>query len=73
MKYVAGRLASLALLAAAATAAAADAEDGFKSIFDGRTLQGWKAADMSYWSVEDGAITAKITPEHPLQQNLYLI
>jgi hypothetical protein len=47
--------------------------DGFKNLFDGKTLDGWKAADMSYWSVEDGAITGKITKEHPLKDNLYLI
>jgi hypothetical protein len=49
------------------------AESAFKKLFDGKTLRGWKAADMSYWSVEDGAITGKITEEHPLQENLYLI
>ena len=48
-------------------------EKGFQSLFDGKTLDGWKAADMNYWSVEDGAITGKITPEHPLAENLYLI
>jgi hypothetical protein len=45
----------------------------FRSLFDGKTLEGWRAADMSHWSVEDGAITAKITPEQPLTENLYLI
>lgn len=49
------------------------AEAGFKNLSDGKTLDGWKAADMSYWSVEDGAITGKITPKHPLKENLYLI
>ena len=49
------------------------AEPGFQSLFDGQNLAGWKAADMSYWSVEDGAITGKITKEHPLKENLYLI
>jgi len=48
-------------------------ERGFKRIFDGKTLKGWKAADMSFWSVEDGAITAKITPEHPTDRNHYLV
>ena len=48
-------------------------EPGFKDIFDGKTLEGWKAADMSFWSVEDGAITAKITPEHPTERNHYLV
>jgi len=49
-------------------------EDGseFISLFDGKTLDGWKAADMSWWSVEDGAITAKITEEKPCRKNQYL-
>jgi hypothetical protein len=49
------------------------AENDFKDLFDGKTLAGWKAVDMTYWSVEDGAITGKITQTHPLQENLYLI
>jgi hypothetical protein len=49
------------------------AENGFKDLFDGRSLDGWKAADMTFWSVEDGAITGKITEKHPLKENLYLI
>lgn len=52
---------------------AVTAEEGFETIFDGKTLTGWKAADMSFWSVEDGAITAKITPEHPTERNHYLV
>lgn len=48
-------------------------EKDFQRLFDGKTLDGWKAADMSYWSIEDGAITGKITPEHQLSENLYLI
>jgi hypothetical protein len=48
-------------------------EEGFRSMFDGRTLDGWKCADMSYWSVEDDAITAQITKEHPCDINQYLI
>lgn len=51
----------------------ADDDEGLKPIFDGRTLEGWHAADMSYWSVDDGAITGKITVQHPLTENLYLI
>jgi hypothetical protein len=44
----------------------------FISLFDGKTLDGWKAADMNWWSVEDGAITAKITKEKPCRKNQYL-
>ena len=35
----------------------AESADGWTLLFDGKTLAGWNAADMSYWSVEDGAIT----------------
>ena len=71
-------LALVAILAArgwaavAASGAGAD-DDWFRPIFDGRTFDGWKAADMSFWSIEDGALTARITPGHPLPANLYLI
>jgi hypothetical protein len=27
--------------------------DEFKPIFDGKTIEGWKAPNMSYWSVAD--------------------
>ena len=48
-------------------------EAGFESLFDGKTLEGWQAADPSFWSVEDEAITAKITPEQPTERNHYLV
>jgi hypothetical protein len=47
--------------------------DGFESIFDGRTLKGWLGPDMSFWSVEDGAITGTISPEHAPKLNQYLV
>lgn len=47
-------------------------ESGFTLLFDGKTLKGWQAADMSWWSVEDGAITASITTEKPCNENQYL-
>lgn len=54
------------------TAAAAE-EPVFQPLFDGKTLDGWKAPNMTFWSVEDGAITAKITKEHPCSVNQYLV
>ncbi|MHC4503012.1 MAG: family 16 glycoside hydrolase [Planctomycetota bacterium] len=45
----------------------------FRAIFDGKTLAGWKAPDMGYWSVEDGAITARGTPEKPVRANQFLV
>jgi hypothetical protein len=51
---------------------------GFKAIFDGKTLAGWKAPDMSFWSVVrdeagHGAITARSTAEHPVPANQFLV
>jgi hypothetical protein len=48
-------------------------EDGFKAIFDGRTLDGWKSPVMSYWSVKDGAITARSTGQNPCKNNQFLV
>ena len=56
-----------------AVSSAVAGEAGFKSIFDGRTLNGWKASDMSYWSVQDGAITARSTRQHPVKENQFLV
>ncbi len=49
------------------------AEPSFKSIFDGKTLDGWDAADPTVWSVEDGAITASSTEAKPATRNHYLV
>lgn len=48
-------------------------DSGFVPIFDGKTLTGWESPDMSYWSIEEGAITGRITPEHPCTVNQYLV
>jgi hypothetical protein len=48
-------------------------DDGFKPIFDGKTLDGWKAPNMSYWSVQDGAITAESTVANPCTSNQFLV
>lgn len=53
--------------------ARASDELDFNPIFDGKTLSGWRAFDSSYWSVEDGAITARISREHPCSLNQYLL
>jgi len=46
---------------------------GFKAIFDGRTLDGWKSPEMSYWSVKDGAITGRSTEQNPCKSNQFLV
>ena len=51
----------------------AHSEDKFASIFDGNTLTDWKALDMSYWTVRDGAITGQSTPENPCTSNQFIV
>jgi len=60
-------------LAGFVTSAAIAEEAGFKPIFDGKTLDGWKAPDMSYWSVDDGAITGRSTQQHPVKSNQFIV
>ena len=76
-------LALLVLLGVAASSPAAE----FQPIFDGRTLAGWIPSDHltpdgsvksdapanPFWSVEDGAITARSTPENPCKKNQFLV
>lgn len=43
-----------------------------KPLFDGKTLAGWEG-NPDLWSVEDGVITGKTTPEKPAAGNTFLI
>jgi hypothetical protein len=55
-------LVRLALLTAAGLPlCAADSEEGFVSIFDGKTFEGWKPAtqNASTWKIEDGAFVTR--------------
>jgi len=45
----------------------------FQKIFDGKSLKGWDAHDMSFWSVRDGAITGQSTAEHPCTKNQFIV
>jgi len=47
--------------------------DEFRPIFDGESLEGWRAPNMSYWSVRDGAITAESTEANPCTANQFLV
>lgn len=74
-QHIAGFLVVLATsqLALAPESHGADAEDGFRPIFDGRSLAGWETPEGRYWTIEDGAITGRITPEQPCTINQYLV
>ena len=45
---------------------------GGKSIFDGKTLDGWDGNSV-HWSVKDGAIVGENTKENPTKGNTFLI
>lgn len=47
-------------------------EDGFESLFDGKTLEGWDGEEQ-FWSVEDGTITGQTTKENPVPFNKFII
>ena len=69
MSNLVGKLVFVTLLAGSAVAS----EEGFRSIFDGRSLAGWETPDLSYWTVDEEAITGRITKEHPCTVNQYLV
>ena len=62
-------LAAVTLLTLVAGATAAD--EGWVSIFDGKTLKGYEG-DTSLWSVKDGAITGS-TVGHRIPYNKFLL
>ena len=63
---------SIGTLGTLADGTHAHAEEGFQSIFDGKTLEGWDGKEQ-FWSVEDGAITGTTTPENPTKGNTFII
>ena len=54
------------------TAAQLEAEASFKSIFDGKSLNGWRGP-TNFWSVRDGYITGFVPQDAPKGTNFYLI
>ena len=44
---------------------------GFKRLFDGKTLKGWKGRE-GLWKVEDGAILGQSTAQAKLKHNDFL-
>ncbi|WP_437227624.1 PVC-type heme-binding CxxCH protein [Planctomicrobium sp. SH661] len=69
------RLLTFACLTCALTVSvlrADEPEAGFKPIFNGTSLDGWKG-DEKYWRVADGAIIGESTAENPLDHNTFLV
>ncbi len=49
-------------------------EASFTPIFDGATLKGWRGIpDVEPWSVQAGAIVGRVTNDHPLAENGFLV
>ncbi len=46
--------------------------EGFIALFDGETLNGWKG-DSKFWSVANGCIVGRSTPETPVPYSEYLV
>ena len=59
----------VAFAAAGSLLSAGDCE---KSLFDGKTLDGWNG-DPKFWSVQDGAITGITTKANPTKGNTFII
>lgn len=62
----------LASLVFSLSSARAADNDGFKPLFDGKSLAGWQGNEK-FWSVKDGTITGQTTADHPTQGNTFLI
>jgi len=65
-------LLTLALLVLVPLAAAAAEDEGFRPIFDGKTLKGWDG-NPKFWRVEDGCIVGETTAENPTSGNTFII
>jgi hypothetical protein len=68
LKLTGCALAALALITGSANAG----EKGFKKIFNGKDLSGWKG-NTDLWSVLDGAITGVTKAEPKLTHNTFLV
>lgn len=70
------RMLSLALLVLGWQAGVAFAQEGgFRPIFDGESLSGWKPweGEEKHWRVENGTIIGESTPENPCARNSFLV
>jgi hypothetical protein len=47
-------------------------EPGYRSIFDGTTLDGWEG-DPKYWRAEGGSLVGEITPDTVIKSNTFII
>lgn len=69
-KWLKAALMALVALSGSLTAFAQD--DGWVSIFDGKTLDKWDG-NPDFWRVEDGTITGQTTADKPTKGNTFII
>jgi hypothetical protein len=67
LQSIAVLLAALLVSAARPSPAPQADSDGFVSLFDGKSLDGWEGLE-GFWSVKDGAIVGAETKEHAAPQ-----
>jgi len=72
MKIFSSGLALIITLLSVSCTTAQHSKDGFKSIFDGKTLKGWRG-DTTYWRAENNSIVGEVTPTKTLKNNTFLI
>ena len=65
-------LTSLCLASNLVEARADHHEEGFVSLFDGKSLEHWDG-NPQFWSVQDGCITGRTTPDNPTEGNTFII
>jgi hypothetical protein len=71
-KKIAGKLLTTLMIFTFYNATAQHSQDGFRKMFDGTSLNGWKG-DHSVWRVEDNVIIGETKAEHPITSNTFLI
>ena len=72
-KTICFALAMLAVVSCHTTKQATNKDnDGFVSLFDGKTLNNW-VGDPTYWRVDSGALVGEVTPETLLKRNSFII
>ncbi len=65
-------LAGLAAIGLWSRASVGADDDGWQTIFDGKTLDGWDG-NPDFWRVEEGTITGQTTADKPTKGNTFII
>ena len=72
MRFRMGWLACVVVLATVSAGSSTSAQDGWTTIFDGKTLDKWDG-NPDFWRVEDGTITGQTTKEKSTPGNTFIV